>query len=205
MTTPELRRALLIVDVQNDFVEGGSLAVTGGLDVARDITAHLHANPGMYVAVVASGDDHDRDNLNGGHFAAPGTRPNFTTTWPSHCVHGTPGADYAPGLDTALITHHIRKGQGKPAYSMFEGITVDGRDLHSLLLSLQVEAVDVVGIATDHCIRATALDAVDDGLDTRVLLRMTAGVAPDSTTAAIAEMSVHGATVIAAASAHRPA
>jgi nicotinamidase/pyrazinamidase len=180
-------RALLVVDVQNDFVEGGSLAVTGGKEVAARITAYLTANPGRYQVVVGSKDFHDGDNCNGGHFAEPGTDPNYVTTWPVHCVADTHGSEYAPELDTALLTHHVRKGQGKPAYSMFEGTTEDGRTVNDLLRDLSVDEVDVVGIATDHCVRATALNAAEV-VDTRVLLDLCAGVAADTTASALREM-----------------
>ena len=116
-----MTRALLIVDVQNDFVEGGSLGVEGGRAVAERISAHLAAHADDYALVVASRDWHDAGSSNGGHFHAPGTEPNFSTTWPAHCVSTESGSDYAPELATDRITHHVRKGMGVPAYSAFEG------------------------------------------------------------------------------------
>lgn len=119
-----MARALLIVDIQNDFTEGGALGVEGGGDVARGVSAHLAARAADYTAIVASRDWHEAEGDNGGHFAAG--EPDFRTTWPVHCVQGTPGAEYHPDLDLAAVTHHVRKGQGVPAYSLFEGTAEDG-------------------------------------------------------------------------------
>ena len=188
-------RALLVVDVQNDFVEGGSLGVAGGADVADRISRHLADHHDDYAAVVASRDWHDPDGTNGGHFHAPGAEPDFATTWPVHCVSTTAGSDYAPGLDTGHVTHHVRKGRGLPAYSAFEGTTDDGRALVDVLRDLGVEAVDVTGIATDYCVRATALDARAHGFDVRLLDGLHAGVAPESSAAALAEMTQAGVEV----------
>lgn len=187
-------RALLVVDVQNDFVEGGSLGVTGGDAVARRISAHLAEHHADYAAVVASRDWHDPEGTNGGHFHSPGQEPDYAGTWPVHCVSTTGGSDYAPGLDTRHVTHHVRKGQGRPAYSAFEGTTDDGRALADVLADLGVVAVDVSGIATDYCVRATALDARRLGLEVRLLDGLHAGVAPESTEAALSELGEAGVT-----------
>lgn len=189
-------RALLVVDVQNDFVEGGSLAVAGGRAVATRITDHLAAHGTEYAAVVASRDWHDADSSNGGHFHEPGIEPDFATTWPAHCVSSSPGSDYAPELAQDRITHHVRKGMGVPAYSAFEGVTDDGRRLTELLHELGVTDVDVVGIATDHCVRATALDARAEGFGVRVLGGLHAGVAPESSARAVAEMEAAGVEMV---------
>lgn len=186
-------RALLIVDVQNDFVEGGSLGVDGGHAVAGRISEHLGAHADDYAVVAASRDWHDPDSSNGGHFHEPGTEPNFTTTWPVHCVSTGPGSDYAPELSTDRITHHVRKGMGVPAYSAFEGVLDDGRPLAELLRDHGVTDLDVVGIATDYCVRASVLDARREGFGVRLLDGMHAGVAPDSSEAALAEMAEAGA------------
>ncbi|GAA5156356.1 isochorismatase family protein [Nocardioides marinquilinus] len=194
-TTPEQtpgRTALVVVDVQNDFVEGGALGVDGGTEVARRISAHLAAHAGDYAAVVASRDWHDGDNDNGGHFAPAGAEPDFTVTWPVHCVSGTDGADYAPDLDTSAVTHHVRKGMGEAAYSAFEAVTDDGETVPDLLRRLGVTAVDVVGIATDYCVRATALDARRHGLGVRLLGGLHAGVAPHTSEAALGELADAG-------------
>ncbi|GAA4698959.1 isochorismatase family protein [Nocardioides nanhaiensis] len=188
-------RALIVVDVQNDFVEGGSLGVEGGREVARGISRLLAERAGDYAAVVASRDWHDPDGTNGGHFHEPGEDPDFATTWPVHCVSTTDGSDYAPELDTSAVTHHVRKGMGEPAYSAFEGVTDDGERLADLLRELGVTEVEVTGIATDHCVRATALDARRAGFGVRLLEGLHAGVAPASTSAALAEMEQAGVRV----------
>lgn len=186
-------KALVIVDVQNDFVEGGSLAVTDGRDVARRISDHLAVHADDYAAVVASRDWHDPHGTNGGHFHEPGADPDFTHTWPVHCVSTEHGSDYAPELVTDRITHHVRKGVGEPAYSAFQGVTEDGAGLAEVLAGLGVTAIDVVGIATDYCVRATVLDALAHDLAVTLLPTMHAGVSPTTSAAALAEMTAAGA------------
>ena len=189
-----MARALLIIDVQNDFTEGGALGVDGGAAVASAITEHLREHPDDYDVVIASRDWHDPDNDNGGHFALDGA-PDFVVTWPRHCMAGTDGAEYHPSIDTGLIDIHVRKGQGVPAYSIFEGTTDDGRRLVTALDELAVTEIDVVGIATDYCVRASALDALAVGRRVRVLSDLVAGVAPESSAAALRELADAGATV----------
>ncbi|WP_239547124.1 isochorismatase family protein [Nocardioides nitrophenolicus] len=188
-------RALVVVDVQNDFVEGGSLGVTGGREVAGRISDHLAAHAGDYAVVAASRDWHHAGDTNGGHFHEPGTEPDFVTTWPVHCVQGETGAEYAPELATAAVTHHVVKGMGEPAYSAFEGVTADGERLADVLRDAGVTEVDVTGIATDYCVRATALDAVREGFRVRLLAGLHAGVAPDSSKAALEELAAAGVEV----------
>jgi nicotinamidase/pyrazinamidase len=185
-------KALLIVDVQNDFTEGGALGVTGGDRAAEGITRHLAAHAGDYDAVIASRDWHDPGNDNGGHFSET---PDFVDSWPVHCVADTTGAEYDPLLDTAGITHHVRKGQGRPDYSAFQGTTETGSSLGELLEELTVTEVDVVGIATDHCVRASVLDALDSGVKVRVLTELVAGVGEDSSAAALTEVEAAGAVL----------
>lgn len=184
-------RALFIIDVQNDFTEGGALGVAGGAAVAEGITAYLRAHPDAYDLVIASRDWHDGTGDNGGHFAAGD--PDFVDTWPVHCVSGTPGAEYHPALDVSLVDVHVRKGQGRPAYSIFEGTTDDGRELIEVLDERNVTSVDVAGIATDYCVLASARDALDAGRDVAVLTDLVAGVAPESSAAALEELAQAGA------------
>ncbi len=192
-----MTRALFIVDVQNDFTEGGALAVAGGDAVAEGITAYLAAHAEEYALIIASRDWHDADSDNGGHFAtADGSAPDFVDTWPVHCVAGTPGADYDPGLDTGAVTHHVKKGQGAPAYSLFEGATDAGETVAELLTAGGVTEVDIAGIATDHCVRASARDALEHGRHVRVLTWLVAGVAPASSEAALAELAHAGAELV---------
>ncbi|QLD11002.1 isochorismatase family protein [Microbacterium oleivorans] len=188
-----MTRALFIVDVQNDFTEGGALAVTGGDAVAAAITRHLQSHRGDYEIIVASRDWHHADHDNGGHFADG--EPDFVDTWPVHCVADTAGAEYDPELDTAAVTHHVKKGQGIPAYSLFEGTTDEGESVADLLSAHGVVDVDVVGLATDHCVRASALDALAHGRRVRILTDLVAGVAASSSEQALAELAHAGAEV----------
>ena len=182
--------ALFFVDVQNAFPDGGALGVEGGDAVAERITRHLQAHAGEYAVIVASRDWHDADNDNGGHFHP---EPDFVDSWPVHCVGGTEGAEYDPGLDTAAVTHHVKKGQGAPAYSLFEGTTDDGVTVARLLDEHGVVDVDVVGIATDYCVRASALDAIEHGRHVRILTDLVAGVAAETSDAALVELAHAGA------------
>lgn len=186
------RRAIIVVDVQNDFVEDGSLAVTGGREVASRISAHLATHAAEYAAVVASRDWHHAGETNGGHFHAEGEAPDYVDTWPVHCVASDGGSDYAPELAQRHLTHQVRKGMGVPAYSAFEGVTEDGVLLTDLLRDLDVTEVDVVGLATDHCVRATALDARRHDFEVTLLDGLHAGVAADTTEAALDAMAQAG-------------
>jgi nicotinamidase/pyrazinamidase len=172
-------RALIIVDVQNDFCEGGSLAVGGGADVAAGVSQLLEQR--TWDHVVATKDYHVDP---GAHFSA---HPDYVESWPAHCVVGTGGADFHPDLATDRVEAVFHKGEHAAAYSGFEGHTSSGEGLADWLRSRGVTSVDVVGIATDHCVRATALDAVAAGFATTVLLELTAGVAAGTTEAALQE------------------
>lgn len=189
-----MARALLVIDVQNDFTEGGALGVDGGAAVAEGITGYLEAHPDRYDAVVASRDWHHGDDDNGGHFATDAD-PDYVRTWPRHCVADTPGAAYHPALDTSLVDVHVRKGQGVPAYSIFEGTTDDGTSLPELLDRLEVTDVDVVGIATDYCVRASALDALAAGRRVTVLDDLVAAVNPVTGAESLVEIQDAGGVV----------
>jgi nicotinamidase/pyrazinamidase len=214
-------RALIIVDVQNDFCEGGSLAVAGGADVAAGVSAALagavhapdaQAGPAAGWAHVVATKDYHIDP--GAHFGNP---PDYVDSWPAHCVVGTGGADFHPALDTARIEAVFTKGAHEAAYSGFQGTTASGTitasegttasngtaasegtavGLADWLRAHGVTDVDIVGIATDHCVRATALDAVREGFNTTVLLGLTAGVARETTDAALAALRDVGARLI---------
>ncbi len=181
-----MSRALIIVDVQNDFCEGGSLAVTGGAAVAAGISLVLDKAGDRWDHVVATKDWHIDP---GAHFS---DHPDFVESWPAHCVVGTGGADFHPELATGRIEAVFHKGEHAAAYSGFEGHTDDGVGLADWLRQRDVTEVEVVGIATDHCVRATALDAVGAGFATRVLLHLTAGVSQGSTDAALEELRTAG-------------
>jgi nicotinamidase/pyrazinamidase len=183
-------RALVVVDVQNDFCEGGSLAVAGGAAVAAAISALL-ANSD-YDHVVATRDAHQEP---GTHFAQ---EPDYVDTWPAHCVVGTPGAEFHPAFDTQLVEAVFDKGAYSAAYSGFEGVDTTGTSLTEWLRGHDVAEVDVVGIATDHCVRATAVDATQEGFTTRVLLDLTAGVAAETTQSALEQMRDNGVDLVGA-------
>jgi nicotinamidase/pyrazinamidase len=178
-------RALIITDVQNDFCEGGSLAVMGGSEVASSISELLASGPG-YAHVVATKDFHIDP---GEHFS---DNPDYSVSWPPHCVAGTPGADFHPDFDPAGVEAVFTKGHHSAAYSGFEGTDENGTTLADWLRQRGVDEVDIVGIATDYCVRATAADAAEAGFSTRVLLDLTAGVAPESTAKAVEDMRAVG-------------
>jgi nicotinamidase/pyrazinamidase len=190
-----MSKAILVVDVQNDFCEGGSLAVAGGAAVAKKISEFLKSS--SYDLIVASRDWHDSDNDNSGHFAESGLEPNYKTSWPVHCVASSEGANYHPNLDLDLIQEHVFKGQGAHGYSAFEGVTEAGGTLANLLSEKGIDQLDVVGIATDHCVLASALDAKKLGLAVRVISSLTAGVSPESTERAIDSLIDSGVEVVA--------
>ncbi len=179
--------AIIVVDVQNDFCEGGSLAVAGGAGVARAISAHLAA--GGFTHAVATRDHHIDP---GAHFSAT---PDFVRSWPVHCVVGTGGVQLHPDLDTSAIEAIFDKGEHQAAYSGFEGAS-EGVGLADWLRARDVDTVEVVGIATDHCVRATALDAAAAGFATTVRLDLTAGVARPTTDAALAELAAAGVRLV---------
>jgi nicotinamidase/pyrazinamidase len=181
-----MSRALIVADVQNDFCEGGSLEVAGGAGVAGAITQHMRAAAADYDHVIATKDYHIAP---GGHFSE---EPDYVTTWPRHCVVGTPGVEFHPRLATEPIEAVFTKGAYTAAYSGFEGTTEGGVGLADWLRREDVDRVDVVGIATDHCVRATAIDAVKAGFATRVLLDLTAGVARETVDHAIDQMREEG-------------
>lgn len=191
-----MSRALLIVDVQNDFTEHGALAVAGGDAVAAAVTEFLALHAADYDVIVASRDWHDADGDNGGHFAED---PDYVDSWPVHCVAGTEGAEYDPLFVTDAVTHHVRKGQGIPAYSMFEGRTEAGKTVGAILAEAGASTADVVGLATDHCVRASALDAIAHGVRVSILTDLVAGVAAEPSEAALAELVHAGAELVESA------
>ena len=187
-----MTRALIIADVQNDFCEGGSLAVAGGARVAAGISRLLAtAEPQRphWDHVVASKDNHVDPEA---HFSE---EPDYVDTWPVHCVAGTAGAEFHAALDTDQIEAVFTKGEYAAAYSSFDG-RAGGIGLAAWLRMRDVSEVDIVGLTADHCVRATALDAVREGFATTVLLDLTAGVLPDTTATALKEMRAAGITLI---------
>jgi nicotinamidase/pyrazinamidase len=179
-------RALIIVDVQNDFCEGGSLAVAGGAAVARAISAYLAARAGEYERIVAT---HDHHVDPGSHFSG---HPDYVASWPPHCVVGTRGEEFHPDLDVSSVEEVFNKGEHAAAYSGFEGVSSSSEPLAGWLHDRDITNVDVVGLATDFCVRATAIDAAAAGFGTRVLLPLTAGVAPRTTERSLADLRAAG-------------
>lgn len=190
-----ITRALLIVDVQNDFCEGGALAVVGGTDVAQRTARYVAENRDRYAVIIASQDWHRGDTHNDGHFC---TTPDYVNSWPPHCIAGTPGAALHPALHGAPIDALVYKGSDSAAYSAFEGVDpVTGRLLNDILTEAHVDELDIVGIATDYCVKATALDAARyPAYTTRVLLDLCAGVDTQTTHQAIAELTNHDVHIV---------
>jgi nicotinamidase/pyrazinamidase len=183
-------RALIIVDVQNDFCEGGSLAVAGGAATVRAITDYLASGErGTYDYIVASQDYHIDP---GSHFSG---EPDFVTTWPPHCVAGTTGAQFHPDFDESRVEEIFRKGEHAAAYSAFEGQSESGESLLAWLSARGARNLDVAGIATDYCVRATAADAAAAGFVTTVRLDLTAGVDPTTTADALESLRAAGVTL----------
>lgn len=201
-----MTRALIIVDVQNDFCEGGALATGGGAETAASISDFIEQNFDHYDFIVATQDWHIDP---GAHFSE---EPNYVDSWPVHCVAGSDGAQPHPNFDTEQVDAFFRKGQYDSGYSGFEGVaapdlvvptgdrepteTVPDDDeklsLDDWLRQNEVDEVQIVGIATDHCVKATALDAVQAGYATSVLVDLTAGVSPDTTEQALEDLEAAG-------------
>ncbi len=183
-------RALIIVDVQNDFCEGGSLAVAGGAAVATRI--RQYAAGASYDLTVATRDSHIDP---GTHFS---DTPDYVDSWPPHCRVGTAGQALHANLRPLRLDALVDKGFYAACYSGFEGEDAWGRLLDTLLRDHQITDVDIVGIATDHCVRQTALDAVRLGYATRVLIDLTAAVTPANLPTVTAELTTAGAEVVPA-------
>jgi nicotinamidase/pyrazinamidase len=186
------RRALIVVDVQHDFCEGGALAVDGGNDVAHRVAAL--AQDGDYESVVATRDWHIAP---GEHFASEGTEPDYRATWPVHCVAGSTGARLHPALEDVEFDAVFDKGHHGAGYSGFEAVEHHtGEPLDDWLARNRIQSVDLVGLATDFCVVETALDAVRRGFGTRVLEDAVAGVSPETTSDAISRMTAAGVDVV---------
>ncbi len=185
---PSRDTALVIVDVQVDFCEGGELPVAGGSAVARRIATYVERHGADYALVVATRDWHEDP---GSHFSET---PDYRTSWPKHCVAGTAGAAFHPALDVRRVAAVVSKGRSTAAYSGFQG-DVDGDTLEAVLRRAGVRAVDVCGLATDHCVRATALDAVSRGFAVRVLVDLCAGVSAATSRAALEELQRAGVRI----------
>ncbi|WP_034551073.1 isochorismatase family protein [Carnobacterium funditum] len=189
------KKALVIVDVQNDFCEGGALGVTGGREVANNVVSYIDRFSEEYPVIFGTRDFHEANNDNGGHFATPPAEPDFMDTWPVHCVQGTEGVEYADARIRQDVDIHIVKGMGRPDYSGFQGVIQGtGVSLEDALRSLGVTEVDIVGIATDYCVKATALDAVTAGFKVSVVATLTAAVSDGE--GALIDMVAAGVNIV---------
>ena len=188
-----MRNALLAVDLQNDFVQGGSLAVPNGMQIAAQVARHIRHFKQEYQFVVASRDYHEDP---AGHFAAT---PDFVNTWPPHCVIGTPGAAFVPPVANLvrekLIQTVVSKGRHAAAYSAFEGVDSRGHPLLDVLKEQRIDHIDICGIATDYCVRASALDARKNDFQVRLLVNLCAAVSEATGLQAIEEMKAAGCQV----------
>ena len=184
------KRALVIVDVQPTFCEGGSLPVNGGNKVAKEIAAYVSEDE-SYDCIITTQDWHIDPGV---HFS---DQPNYQDTWPSHGVAGTNEADLHPELYDIghKINYSVKKGMFEAAYSGFEGR--DGEEnLKQILLRESIASVDIVGLAFDHCVKATAIDSAKNGFETRVLSNLTAAVTPGNKSIVSDEMKSHGIEVV---------
>ncbi|MET9018996.1 isochorismatase family protein [Actinopolymorpha sp. NPDC004070] len=191
-----MSRALIVVDVQNDFCEGGSLAVKGGAEVAFKLGEILHTwqeadqRDKAYDYVVATRDHHVDP---GAHFSA---QPDYRDSWPPHCVAGTDGAGFHPNLDPQPFDAVFDKGEHSAAYSGFEGKAKNGAMLADWLRDHDVTEIEVAGLTTEYCVRLTAIDATKLGMSARVLLDLTAGFSAETTRAALDEMRAAGCELV---------
>jgi nicotinamidase/pyrazinamidase len=184
------RSAIIVVDPQPDFFEGGTLPISGATQTAVRIAEYLSTHGEEYALKVVTQDWHLDP---GDHWS---DHPNFVTTWPVHCAADTDGARIHPALADEAWDVVIRKGQHEGAYSGFEGTSANGSTLFDVLKAASVDAVTVVGFATDHCVKATALDARALGFHVSVVLDLCAGVDADTTRDAISEMSSADVTML---------
>lgn len=191
-----MTRALIVVDVQNDFCEGGSLAVEGGAGIAHDITAFLHKTNSDYDVIVFTRDWHINP---GAHFASNVKdldAPDYVNTWPDHCVASTPGAELHPNLMLPMRAIEFRKGQYAASYSGFDGQNLNDESLEYFLKLKRITHVDVCGLALDYCVRATAEDALQHDYDTSIIADLTAAVNPDNFRAVCQELNEKGINII---------
>jgi nicotinamidase/pyrazinamidase len=191
-----MRNALLVVDVQVDFVEGGSLGVKNGLQTAAMIARHVRHFKYEYQFVVASRDYHEDAP---DHISAT---PDYVNTWPPHCMVGTPGASFVPTIQNLVREKYIQevvtKGRHAAAYSAFDGLDKRGHPLLDVLKEQRIDHIDVCGIATDYCVRASALDARKNAFQVRVLVNLCAAVNEATGLQALEEMKAAGCQVQAA-------
>ncbi|MDO4260137.1 MAG: isochorismatase family protein [Actinomycetaceae bacterium] len=181
-----MRRALIVVDVQPTFCEGGSLPVPGGNACAERIADFVEANRTQYCLVISTQDWHIDP---GDHFSPT---PDFIDTWPPHGQAGSAEAELHPALVNLNADIAIRKGHYSAAYSGFEGNDDEGRSLTDVLQDGGITHVDIVGLAQSHCVAQTALDGVSQGLSVRVFEDLTEPVSEELGIAAAKVMDEAG-------------
>lgn len=191
----EENRALVIVDVQPTFCEGGALGVEGGNAVAEKIADFVTDNASEYAFIVTTQDWHIKP---GKHFS---DHPDFVDTWPPHGVAGTPEAELHEAIASLPIDASVKKGQYAAAYSGFEGTDEDGETLEQLLREQEIDALDVVGIAESHCVKETAMDGVKLGWPVRVFSDLTVPVSEDLGVEARRDMDEAGVDQLSSAEA----
>ncbi|MCL1869285.1 MAG: isochorismatase family protein [Promicromonosporaceae bacterium] len=183
-------RALIVVDVQPTFCEGGELAVDGGNQVATDVAAYVREHRDRYGVIVTTQDWHVDP---GPHFS---DHPDFVDSWPPHGIAGSPNAELHPALAGLAADASVKKGQFDPGYSGFDGVESSGRTLEQLLRDGEVDGVDVVGLVLSHCVKHTALDAASRGWRTRVLTDLTVPVTPEQGEQAREELTAAGVELL---------
>lgn len=188
-----MSKAFIVVDVQNDFCEAGSLPVKGGSQVAQDIAEFLRFHNSDYRSVIASKDFHNRGEDNGKHFA---DTPDYLNTWPAHCLENSYGSEFCAPLHEGYFDHIFYKGQGVPAYSAFDGKTERGWLLAETLQDYDIDEVEISGLAFDYCVRATALGAAARGFKTSIVTNLTAAVNPDNMDTISTELHLAGVVLI---------
>lgn len=190
-----MSRALIIVDVQPTFCEGGELGVEGGNAVAQRIAVFVSSHPDTYDLIATTQDWHIDP---GAHFS---DEPDFVDSWPPHGVAGTPNAEVHQALSDVPVDIAVKKGQYEAAYSGFEGVADDGTTLANALHHAGITDVDVVGLAESHCVCDTAIDAVREQFTVRVFSDLTAPVSEELGVKARERMNEEGVQQLASTAA----
>src|SRR3977135_4035484 len=185
-----MRNALLIVDLQNDFVEGGNLPVPGGTQVVAHIARHVRHFRRRSRFVVATRDLHEDP---ADHFS---DHPDYVNTWPKHGLRGTPGAVLCTPISNLvrekIIQAVVDKGRHTAAYSAFEAQDPRGHMLVDVLREQRVDPIDICGFITEYCVRASALDARKYDFQVRILVNLCCAASPEAGLRAFGEMKAAG-------------
>jgi nicotinamidase/pyrazinamidase len=191
-----MRNALLVVDLQNDFLEGGSIPVPGGTQVAAQVSRHIRHFRSEYAFVVATRDVHEDP---ADHFS---DKPDYITTWPKHGLIGSRGATLCTPIFNLvrekIIQVVVDKGRHAGAASAFEAQDVRGHMLVDVLREQRVDHIDICGLITEYCIRESALDARKHEFQVRVLVNLCGAASPDNAQRAFEDMKTAGCQLMAA-------